>query len=480
MSANFLHGTETIEVSNGDVVVSEVKTAVIGLVGVAPKGPSNTLQLIRSTTDAAIFGDPIPGFSIPQALAAIFAHGTGTILVVNVFDDAKHTEAVVDEAQTVTNGALKLASAPIDLAAVTLKDDAGEASTYIAGTDYTLDQYGRFIVIKGRIPNDTVIKFSYSKLKALSVLSTDIIGTVSETGVRTGMKLWDLAFNSFGFKPKILIAPNYSSTPAVSTAMLTNAIGLRAVALIDSVAGETVPDALTNRVGAADSSFNTADKRAVLLYPFLKAYDASKDDGDPNTDTNTNYPFSQFYAGLMAATDRDLGYWYSPSNQLLKGITGIERELSASLNDENCDTNTLNAAGITTVFNSFGTGFLAWGNRNASFPSNTQPDSFISMRRIADVVHESLELASLPFIDKPLNQAIIDEIRNSGNNFMNVLIGRGAILEGSKITFNRDQNPPADLAAGKVKFSINFMGAVPTEQITFLSTIDTSLYSVLK
>lgn len=53
------------------------------------------------------------------------------------------------------------------------------------------------------------------------------------------------------------------------------------------------------------------------------------------------------------------------SNQEIAGITGVERTISAMINDPNCEANLLNEAGITTVFNSFGTGLRLWGNRYA-------------------------------------------------------------------------------------------------------------------
>lgn len=41
MAANFLHGVETIEVKNGGVPITVVKSAVVGLVGIAPARPVN-------------------------------------------------------------------------------------------------------------------------------------------------------------------------------------------------------------------------------------------------------------------------------------------------------------------------------------------------------------------------------------------------------------------------------------------------------
>ncbi|WP_153799073.1 phage tail sheath family protein [Foetidibacter luteolus] len=472
MATNFIHGVETIEIDNGLVAVNEVKTAVVGLVGIAPKGDKNKIVLVRNTQDAAQFGIQVPGFNIPQSLAHILAQGNGAILVVNVFDNVAHTTAVAAESKTVADGKLKLASAPIGPVTLSKPDDS--PSDFVLNTDYTLDDFGNFQVIKGRIANGTVIKFAYKKLNAAAITEAVINGTVAGNGARTGLKCYDLAFNQFGYNAKIFIAPGYSAIAAVAAEMLVAANKFRGVAVLDSTYGMSVSDAIAARGGASSSNFNTADERAILLYPYLKAYDEAT--GSDQVD----FPYSAFYAGVMAATDREFGYWFSPSNKPIRGITGVEKQISASLNDDTADTNILNAAGITTVFNSFGTGFLAWGNRNASFPVNTTPKNFISMRRIADVIHESLEQACMQFSDRPINMALIDDIRQTGNNFIGILVGRGALIEGSRVVFKKANNPDPDLANGHVKFDIEFMGATPAERITFLSRLDISLYSNLR
>lgn len=470
MAANFLHGIETIEIDQGPRPITEVKTAVIGLVGIAPTGEAQKCILVRNDVDAAQFGKRLPGFNIPDSLEHIFAQGAGTVIVVNVFNVATHTTQVTDEQQTVTNGTLKLSAAPIGT--VTLKTVAGDPSPYVAGTDYTLDEFGNFTVVPGKIPNATVIKFSFKKLNPSAVTSAHIVGAVDGSGNRTGIQALDLAFNQFGFKPKILIAPGYSSATTVAQGLLEAADRLRAITYLDATYGLTVNEVVATR--GSSSNFFTSNKRAVLVYPYLKAYDEAT-----NTDT-VDFPYSAFIAGVTAATDNEFGYWYSPSNKEISSITGVERPISAGVNDANSDANTLNAAGIVSVFNSFGTGYRTWGNRNASWPTNTRPDNFISIVRIADVVHESLEQAGLQFSDRPINQALIDDLRESGNAFIRVLVGRGALLEGSQVTYDVADNTPEQLAAGNITFRIVFMGSTPAERITFKSILDISLFKNIK
>ena len=315
---------------------------------------------------------------------------------------------------------------------------------------------------------DLVLKFSFKTLDTGTVTSAQIIGT-NTSGVRTGSKCFELIFNTFGFTPKILIAPVYIELNAVATEFIALADKYRAIALIDAPVGTSITNAVAGRGPASTINLKTSSYRAYLLCPHLKVYDA-------DTDSNVNAPYSQFMAGVIANVDLNEGYHVSPSNHEIKGIVGTEYVVTASVNDANTEANLLNEKGITTTFTGYGTGTRTWGNRSAAYPVNTDPKNFIPIRRIADIVHESLEQAMLPFIDKPLNQATIDAIRDTGNGFFRTLIGRGAVLSGSKCVYSAD-NTAEELAAGHVVFDLVFMGPTPAERITFKSYLDINLLS---
>lgn len=103
MAANYLHGVETIEIETGPRPVKAVKSAVIGLIGTSPCGPVNQPTLCLSESDAAQFGfgSDTGNFTIPQALKAIYDHGAGTVVVINVADPAKKAIRVSNESRTV-------------------------------------------------------------------------------------------------------------------------------------------------------------------------------------------------------------------------------------------------------------------------------------------------------------------------------------------------------------------------------------------
>lgn len=468
---NFLHGFETVELEKGSRPISVVKSAVIGLVGIAPEGETNVPKLVMSERDAAQFGSPVPGFNIPQALSHIFAQGAGTVVVVNVFDPALHTTQVTDEVGVIAAGKVKLANYPIG--AITIKDNVGAAVAFVEGEDYVWNKYGELTVLNGAIADATSLKFSYKKLNAAAITDAVLIGETDVAGNKTGIKAFDLAANLFGFTTKILIAPGYSSSATVATELLASADRNRAKAVLDATYGQTVTQAIAGRAAGSGSNFATSSKRALLCYPYLKALEVA-------TGEIVDYPYSSFLAGVIAATDNASGYWNSPSNKEIKGIVGVERNITAGISDANSEANLLNEKGIITVFNSFGTGYRTWGNRSAAYPINTAPDNFISVRRNADVILESVQQAALQFVDKPITKALIDDIRETVNGFINTLIGRGALIPGSQLKYNVADNTPEELAAGHITFELVYMGPTPAERITLKSVLDISLLQAIK
>lgn len=467
--AEFLHGSETVQTTVGGRSVTVVKSSVIALTGIAPtETGKNTVTVITNKREAAVFGSQVPGFTIPQALSDILASGDTTVLVVNVFDIATHTTEEATEAQTVTNGALKLDFAPIGSVSVFLEDGTTPTAA-VLDTDYTIDEYGNFKVLTNHaeLANGEILKFTYDRLDPSSVTTSHIIGTyTSGTDTYTGMQAFDTVYSTYGYNPKIFVAPGYSTSTSVVTEMLVKANKFRGHAYIDAPMSTTKTVAIAGRGPAGTINFNVSNKRALLFYPAVKGL-------DPATSTSVNRWYSGYAAGLRAKVTREEGYWVSMSNHLLP-VDGMEFPLTSAINDPATDTNQLNAVGITTVFNSFGTGLKLWGNRNASYPSTTGAETFESVVTTRDVIEESIELAMLPFIDKPITQGVIDSIIETVNSFLRRLQSLGATL-GGECTFDLSKNPVEDIADGKLVFDVTFMPPTPAERITFNTALDTSL-----
>ncbi|MDJ7444220.1 phage tail sheath subtilisin-like domain-containing protein [Salmonella enterica] len=458
---NWFHGANTRETLGGPRPVKQVKSAVIGLIGTAPAGVVNSHVLISSETDAAQYGPEMPGFTIPQALRAIADHGVMSVVVINVLNPSVHISRVVDEVVTPEGGG-KLAHGMVR--EVVVKNSTG-TSTYVAGKDYTLDAQTGLItrLADGGIMATDEVKVSYAWLDPTKVTAADIIGSVGASGRRSGILALDDVFSDLGFDSKILIAPVYGTQTSVTAALSVMVDKLGAVAYVDAPVGCSVQQVLAGRGPKGAINFNTSSDRVRLCYPHLKVY-------DPVTNADRLEPLSVRAAALRARVDLDEGYWVSSSNHEIKGVTGMERPISARIDDATCEANLLNEAGVTTVFNSFGTGIRLWGNRNAAFPASTHITSFENVRRTADIFNESLRLTSLQYVDQPMSDALIDNILGTAENYARTMSGDGALL-GFKVWYDKARNTRSELGSGHLRISYKITPSVPMEWLTYEAEI---------
>jgi phage tail sheath protein FI len=455
VSASFLHGVETIERDHGPRPVQTVRSGVIALIGTAPTGPVNDTTLVLSDLDAAQFGRDLLGFTIPAALDGILDQGVATVIVVNVLDPDRHKSDVADKAYVFADDAIRL---PPMVSGAILKNVAGD-KTYVKNTDYKLDPTTGEVrrIAGGALAAGATVKASFSHLDPSKVTQADLIGGVDEADRRTGLQALKDTYNEYGFFAKLIVIPGYSSLQSVATAMVSMADALGAIAKIDLPAGCTRDQAIAARGPDGAFRLQTSSQRAEYCYPYVQV---------SGSDPATYRPLSIYSAGAQAAKDYDRGFWWSASNTEIKGIIGTERKLSARIDDSQSDVNLLNAAGITTVFNSFGTGLRLWGNRSAAWPSETGLTQFVCVRRTADMINESIRYFSLQFMDRPLTNAVIDALVESVNGYLRSLIGRGALL-GGKCFYDVARNPRTQLAAGQLVISYKYTPPPPLERLTF-------------
>ena len=483
----FKHGITNITLPSPGGTIAVNNSCVIALLGVSPVGPTQEIVVSNNRDDDQQFGDDTPDNNIAKSLRIIRdtvqgasrqpSDGSCPVVVVNVYDDATHKVAIGASGENKTpdeDGKIALGITIIgDPADVVIKenvsgDDVSDndgTGTYVYGTDYTLDQYGNFVDITGDYA-DIALDFTGYKLDTSTVTGAHIIGTVSGSTL-TGSKLLDKVASTYGFKPKIIIAPTYNTLTGVAAALETLATSYRGIHISDAAAGTTKTAALALR---GTGIWNTAKPATRPVWPWLRSYDAWVND-------NVAYPFSAHLAGMYVANDNNTGYWESVSNQQMPGVTGPEIEITTSFEDSNSDANQLNAAGILTYMTGYGLGYKTWGNRNASYPSSNEVTTFDNVYRTDGMVSDAMTTAGLKYVDKGITNVLIDLIKTEGNNFIRGLIQQGALLPGSEITYNKADNSASDLSAGKIKFRRRYMVTTPAEDITFYSILDISLYS---
>lgn len=272
------------------------------------------------------------------------------------------------------------------------------------------------------------------------------------------------AENRTGQVPRILIAPGFTRNTAPSaaqpvvSALLSVAARLRAVVIADGP-NTTEADALTD----AD---NYGSDRLYIVDPAVRVL-------DPATSAVVTQPASAHAAGVLSATDATRGFWWSPSNRVVLGILGTARPIDFAISDPETQANRLNEGKVATIVRK--DGFRLWGNRSTSADPLW---AFLSVRRTADMVYESIEAALLWAMDRPFSEQLLRDIRDSVQAYLNSLKVRGAIL-GGRVWVDPELNSATDLAAGKLTVDFDIEPPAPLEHLTFRAQRNGSYYEEL-
>lgn len=465
-----MHGVKTKQGKSGTPSVKGVKSGIIALIGTAPifdvadehKKVNEPVMITDSSDITAYFGYNRWNYTIPMSLQAIYDQGGATVYVINVFDPEKH-KSNVSSTLTFEKGKITLKECGITNLSITKASE-----TMTLDVDYTFKDNVITVKEGGKLSQADEITAAYDYADPSKVTVADIIGGVDVDGNKTGLELLKVCKSLFGNKPRIIIAPVYSATKSVVDKMAVRAEKLHAVYYADAPLGTTIADAIKGRGDMGTINFNTLDKRCQLFYPHYRVY-------NPNEDSFGYFPQSPYWAGLRAVIDKEKGVHWSTSNHAVNGIDKTEIPIGFELSDEESDHNTLNDIGISTTVN-VGGEYRTMGNRNASYPTNADIDSFECVVRTADYIDDSIEEASLNLLDGPISTGLIDDIVNMGKNFLANLIGKGWII-GGDCWFNPAKNTANELAKGHIIISRSFCPPPPCELIEYESDIDINYLS---
>jgi len=277
--------------------------------------------------------------------------------------------------------------------------------------------------------------------------SNIIGGTDAGTGAYTGIQAFQAAMSVVKAEPRILLAA-FSHVAGVSAALVVAAEKLKAVTILD---GPNTTDAAAIAYRDTFSS-----RRVYVVDPWIKVWDTA-------TSAEIAEPASARVAGMIARSDNERGFWWSPSNQEMLGIIGTARPVDFKLGDTSCRANHLNENEVATIIQQ--DGYRLWGNRTCSSDAKF---AFLSVVRTADMINDSLQRAHLWAVDRNITKNYVDDVTESVNNYLRHLTKIGAIL-GGECWADKELNTPDQLQAGKVYFDFDFTPPAPAEHITFRS-----------
>lgn len=452
MSAAFHHGTETKRIDGGTSPIYTADGAITAMVGTAPAGEVNTLTVCAAARDFLQFGSSLTGkgFTLPDAAHIWTRYGSGVAYVVNVCDPAKHKTTVSDEILKINPDTLTAKTAKPALQSGYTLTDGSNALT--ENTHYTINTLTGEITFKTK---PTAPKISYTYTDPTKVTEADIIGAyVAATGKRTGLELLTEGFTRQGADAKIIVVPEYDKTATVRGAMEVVAGKLKAIAYAAAPKGTTLSKALEGRGPLGSINFQTSSDRVQLFFPYVTGLLGLES-------------LATHASGLRMKTDVEQGYWFSISNRELLGVTGVEIGLTARADDPQSETNRLNEKGITTVFNSYGTGYRMWGNRLACFPAVSHIKNFEVAQRTGDVIDESIRRFELQYIDRPIDDALIDSLLGSIRTYLGTLQS----IVGYSVDLDYDYDLVDAFSKGQVPIKYEYTPKLPAERISNASVM---------
>jgi hypothetical protein len=522
---SFLHGVEVVEIDDGSRSIATVTSGIIGLVGTAPIGDVNKPVLIHGNIREAVakFGSPGHGFTIPDALDGIMDQAGAMVVVINTADptdDSLQTEAAGAAMTFDSSGKIQLphiavsdvaltgpVTAPMTFSGTTLALPTGATLTTLksadgvttyqlttdytfanttitqvaagaltpgqkvlvtytvtalaAGTDYAVDAANGAVTLipGGKVVAKATLTVAYTYLDPTKADAPAVIGGVdASTGAYTGVHALVAAQSTVGVTPRILIAPGFThqKTGAAANAVVAELLGvatkLKAVIIADGP--------------------NTTDEAAISYRgdwgsPRVYVVDPWAQWTNPVTGEIEMQPASARVAGLIALRDNERGFWWSPSNQEIAGIVGAGRPIDLAMGDNTSAANVLNENEVATII--YTDGYRLWGNRTCSSDPKW---AFLSVRRTADMIEQSLLAAHLWAVDRNITKTYLTDVVEGVNNYLRHLKAVGAIIDG-KAWADKELNTPDVIAAGHVYIDFDFCPPMPAEHITFQATLNT-------
>lgn len=461
MTTTFLHGVEVLQIDTGARPIQTVRSSVIGLIGTAPdadaqKFPLNTPVLITRRSEMAGLGET---GTLQPALDLIYDQAGAVVVVVRV-------DAGGDEAATINNvvGGINSSTGAYQgvhafLAARSL---LGFAPRVLIAPGFTHQRTSNGILTApittqgaGYTTAPPVV-FPAPPAGGVQATGVAVLGTGSDAG-----KVVSITITNPGqYGASAVAAPTIGAPPSggvqavagtptkgtvrsrVVAEMLGIAQRLRAIIVAD---GPNTTDAAAIQV--AD---DFGSDRIYVVDPWVLAGGES-------------VPASSAVAGLINRVDNERGFWWSPSNNEIFGIEGTARAIDYAPGDYTSRANLLNEQNVATIIREGG--FRLWGNRTLSIDPKY---SFLSVRRTADMVNESIQQGHQWAVDRCITATYLEEVQESVREYLRTLQARGAIL-GGDVWVDPELNTPTSISNGQVVFDFEFTPPFPAERLTFRS-----------
>jgi phage tail sheath protein FI len=177
---------------------------------------------------------------------------------------------------------------------------------------------------------------------------------------------------------------------------------------------DPAPDSDLEAIQGQRSNFDS--KYAALYYPQIIIR-------DPLYDKDVPIPPSGHIAGIYARSDTERGVWKAPANEVVRGITGLEKTINKGEQDIlNPPPYQIN---VIRDFRTRGRGYRVWGARLITSDSAWK---YVPVRRLFMFLEESLDEGLQWVVFEPNDRPLWARVRQSISNFLTTQWRAGALM----------------------------------------------------
>jgi phage tail sheath protein FI len=458
MPTTFLHGVEVLQIDTGARPISTVRSSVIGLIGTAPDAdasafPLNTPVLVTRRGEMVGLGEE---GTLQPSLDLIYDQAGAVVVVVRI-DEGNNEAATIDN---VVGGINTTTGAYEGVHAFLAAENAvGFSPRILIAPGFTHQRTSNgLLTIAVQTQGEgytTPPLVTVSGGGGSGAVVRAVLGTGANAGKVVSFVIDDPG-KGYTTNPTITIgAPPAGGVQAVAGTVTRGTVRSEVLAEMVGIAQRLGAVIVADGPSTTDSAVievagDFGSDRIFVVDPWVLRDGAA-------------FPASPAVAGLINRVDNERGFWWSPSNNEIAGIEGTARAIDFQLGDYNSRANLLNEQKIAVIIRE--QGFRLWGNRSlASDPKY----AFLSVRRTADMVNESIKRGHLWAVDRCITATYLEEVQESVREYLRSLKARNAIL-GGDVWVDPELNTPASISAGQVVFDYEFTPPTPAERVTFRS-----------
>ena len=226
-----------------------------------------------------------------------------------------------------------------------------------------------------------------------------------------------------------------------------------AFALLDSP-----PNLMPQEVKEWRNQVNYDTTRAALYYPWIEIADLTGSNGRTRM-----VPPSGHMAGIYARTDATRGVHKAPGNEIVRGALGLGVMVTKGEHD------LLNPIGVNVIRSFPGRGIRIWGARTLSSDPSWR---YINVRRLFNMVEESIERGTQWVVFEPNDQFLWMRVKRDVSSFLKTVWLSGALFgqtteQAYFVKCDEETNPPELRDLGQMVVEIGMCPVKPAEFVIF-------------